>query len=132
MASPGSGERSKKIRAMFLLARFSPREYSRRFEQTLVNGAPEGDDPADHFFCRLEHHDLLAGGQRDDRIRGDFNVFDQIRVQYQRDMVQARELDHEWSRPLIYRQLRCETLGDGGRVSAGEMLAISPGTARRA
>src|SRR5579864_4517601 len=55
---------------------------------------PELDNALHHFLGRLQDHDLLARGQGHDRIRGDLHVLDEIRVQDQRDVIQACELDH--------------------------------------
>ena len=58
------------------------------------DGPAKPDNPFDHFFRRFEHHNLLAGGQGHHRIRGNLHVLDEIRVQDQRGVIQACELDH--------------------------------------
>jgi hypothetical protein len=60
----------------------------------IVDGPPKFDDAVPDGLGGLEDHELLASGQTDDRIRGNFYVFYKIGVNHERYVVQAREPDH--------------------------------------
>jgi len=73
------------------------------------NGAAKLDYSLDHFVRGFEHHELLPARHRDHGIRCNLNVLNQIRIQHQRDVVDAREPDHGDAH-LSYRpvELECE------------------------
>src|SRR5579862_4555359 len=47
-----------------------------------------------HLFSRFPHHDFLAGGQGHYSVGCHLHVFNEIRVQNQRSVIKACELDH--------------------------------------
>jgi len=57
-------------------------------------GPPELDHSFHDFLGRFQDQKFLASRQRDDGIRRNFDVLDQVRVHNQRDMVQPGELYH--------------------------------------
>src|SRR5258708_5259816 len=69
--------------------------FQRALAGTSEDGFTKPDDPLDDLFGRFEYYYLLACGQSDYSIGGNFHVLDKIRVQHQRDVIQACELDHE-------------------------------------
>jgi flagellar motor switch protein FliM len=71
---------------------------STRFEgiqgNAIEQGPPESDDPLYHFIRAFQHQEFLAGSQGNHRVGRHFNVFDEIRVDNQRNMVQPGQVDH--------------------------------------
>src|ERR1700680_152199 len=58
-------------------------------------GSPVLDDAIHYFLGGFKDYDLLPRCQRHDRVRGHIHMFDEIRVQDQRGVIQACELDHK-------------------------------------
>jgi hypothetical protein len=58
------------------------------------NGAPELNHPLDDFIGRFQNQQLLPGCQADNRIWRRLNMFNKVRVQYERNMVYACQMDH--------------------------------------
>ncbi len=63
------------------------------------DGAAEFDHPFDYLGGGLEHHQLLPSGQTNDRVGGRLERLDQVRVEHQRQTIEAREVNHETFNP---------------------------------
>ncbi|HLW75645.1 MAG TPA: hypothetical protein VKS01_01650 [Bryobacteraceae bacterium] len=59
-----------------------------------LDGATECNYAANHFIGILENDKFLAVDQADDGIGRGVDVLDQIRIQNQRDVVYASNVDH--------------------------------------
>src|ERR1700686_2677355 len=59
-----------------------------------VKQPAELDYARDYFFGGLKNRDPLAGSHRDDRIRGHFDVFNQVAVDYECCVVESCEPYH--------------------------------------
>ena len=64
----------------------------------LQNLAAELDHLTNHLVGRFQHHELLSIGQADHRIRRRLHMFDQVRVQDQRNVIDASQMNHECTR----------------------------------
>src|ERR1035438_324643 len=71
-----------------------PFREGRAEERAAIDGPPELHHPPDYLFGSFQHHQLLPRGQTDHRIGGHLDPFDEIRVEHQRQMIEAREVNH--------------------------------------
>jgi len=64
----------------------------------------------------------LSGRQGDHRIGGNFHVFDEIGIDDERDLVQARQADHKVSIGKECREEYCWVAPSGARGALTQML----------
>src|SRR5580658_495381 len=62
---------------------------------TPVDSPAEFHYPPDYLFGRFQHHQLLSAGQTDHRVGSDLDQFDEVGIEHQRQMVEAREMNHD-------------------------------------
>ncbi len=71
---------------------------------SLQYGAPEVDDPGKDFIGFFEHYNFFAGDQRDQGVRGLLDELDEIRIDGERFVIEAGELNHGF--PLSWPRSR--------------------------
>jgi hypothetical protein len=64
-----------------------------------------GDGAAHHVFAGLQHEDLLAVDEGENRVRRRLSVLDEVAVHDQRISVQARQMDHGVASPAPSQKL---------------------------
>src|SRR5262245_26994363 len=61
-----------------------------------VDRSTKGDDPVDDLLGGLQHDDLLARGEADDRVGSRLDVLDEVGVENQWQMVQPCDFYHNF------------------------------------
>src|ERR1022692_4771519 len=74
-----------------------PGRDGRTEQNAAVDGSTELHHPPDYLFGGFQHHQFLPSGQTDHRVGGHLDRLNEVRIEHQRPMVEAREVDHETS-----------------------------------